>query len=225
MDVSLIAKTELFRGIDAGHVRAMLECLDARARAYRKGEAIYAVGAMAEAIGLVMSGSVHIESDDVWGNRTIIDVIAPGQVFAEAYACARTSPMMVNVVAAEDCEILLLNVERVLTTCTSACAHHSLLVRNLLSVTAQKNLKLTRRMFHISPRTLRAKLLSYLSDQAILNGRLAFDIPFNRQELADYLGVDRSALSNELSKMRRDGILDCDRNHFTLLRALETNHN
>ncbi len=216
MNFSMISKSALFRGIAPGEIEAMLHCLQARTRAYRKGERIYHMGQPVSEVGVVLAGGVTIESDDVWGNRTIIDHIGPGQSFAEAYACVPGEPLTVDVVAAEHCEALFLNTERVLTSCSSACAHHNRLVKNLLTVTAQKNLALTRRMFHLSPKSIRGKLLSYLSFQAIRQGCYRFEIPFNRQQLADYLGVDRSALSNELSKMARDGLLSYERNVFIL---------
>ena len=216
MNFSMLSKSVLFRGIEPGELEEMLRCLQARARAYKKGERILRVGQAVAEMGLVLTGGVTIESDDVWGNRTVLDHVGAGQSFAEAYACAPGEPLMVEVVAAENCEALFLNVERVMTTCPSACAHHNRLVGNLLAATAQKNLVLTRRMFHISPKTIRGKLLAYLSDRAIRQGSYRFEIPFNRQQLADYLGVDRSALSNEISKMARDGLLRCERNVFTL---------
>ena len=216
MNFSMLSKSELFRGIEPGEIAAMLHCLQGRTRAYKKGDRIYHMGQLVPEMGLVLAGGATVESDDVWGNRTVVGHIGPGQTFAEAYACAPGEPMMVEVVASEACEALFLNVERVLTACSSACAHHNRLVKNLITVTAKRNLDLTRRMFHLSPKSIRGKLLSYLSDQAIRQGRYRFEIPFNRQQLADYLGVDRSALSNELSKMAREGILSYERNMFSL---------
>jgi CRP-like cAMP-binding protein len=216
INFSMISKSALFRGIEPSEVEAMLQCLQARTVAYKKGERIFHVGQPVSEMGLVLAGGATIESDDVWGNRTIVDHVGPGESFAEAYACAPGEPLMVSVVAAEACEALFLNVERVMTTCSSACAHHNRLVKNLLTVTALRNLDLTRRMFHLSPKSIRGKLLSYLSDQAIRQGRYRFEIPFNRQQLADYLGVDRSAMSNELSKMAREGLVRFERNVFTL---------
>ena len=125
---------------------------------------------------------------------------------------------MVNVTAAEDAEVLFLNVERVLRVCPRACAHHGRLLRNLLTLSAQKNLNLSRKIFHTSAKSIRGRLLSYLSDQAIRNGSRSFVIPFDRQQLADYLNVDRSALSAELGKLRREGVVLAERNRFTLLK-------
>lgn len=123
---------------------------------------------------------------------------------------------MVDVVAAEESQVLFLNVERVLQVCPHTCAHHSKLIRNLLLLSAQKNLNLSRKIFHTASKTIRGRLLSYLSYQARRSGSPSFTVPFNRQQLADYLNVERSALSNELSKMQRDGLLLVERNRFTL---------
>ena len=124
---------------------------------------------------------------------------------------------MVNVVAAESTKVLFLDMRKALQICSHACAHHNKLIRNLLSISAQKNLNLSRKIFHTSPKSIRGRLLSYLSYQAVRSGSQSFVIPFNRQQLADYLNVDRSALSNELSKMQRDGLLHVEKNHFDLL--------
>lgn len=194
----------------------MLSCLNAETRSYPRGSVIYCAGDLVSSLGLVLSGSVSIENDDVWGNKSILDHARPGQVFAETYACVPGAPLMISVVAAEPTEVLFLDVGRMLRTCSNACGFHSKLIRNLLSIASHKNLNLSRRIFHTSSKSIRGRLLSYLSFQATQQGSREFEIPFNRQQLADYLSVDRSALSNELSKMQRDGLLKVDRNHFSL---------
>lgn len=216
MDLLFLTRTSLFQGISEEETREMLTCLGAGSKNYAKGETVLRVGDRIQALGLVLSGSVNIENDDVWGNKTILDNIAPGQVFGETYACLLNTPLMVNVVAAEETEILFLHAGRLLTTCSNACPHHGWLIQNLLAVTARKNLNLSRRIFHTSAKTIRGRLLSYLSDQAVRQDSRSFLIPFDRQQLADYLGVDRSALSNELSKMQRDGLLTVKKNLFQL---------
>lgn len=194
----------------------MLNCLGAMERGYAKGEQIYHSGDYVTDLGMVLSGSILIQTDDLWGNTTVLDKIGPGQIFAETYACVPGEPLMVDVVAAEESQVLFLNVERVLQVCPHTCAHHSKLIRNLLLLSAQKNLNLSRKIFHTASKTIRGRLLSYLSYQARRSGSPSFTIPFNRQQLADYLNVERSALSNELSKMQRDGLLVVERNRFTL---------
>ena len=216
MDVACLAQTPLFHGSTPEEVASMLACLGAVQRAYQKGAVIYCAGDTVQSMGLILSGSVHIESGDVWGNRSILDQAGPGQVFAETYACLPDEPLMVSVTAAADTQVLFLQTSRVLQTCTSACAHHARLIRNLLAISAQKNLILSRRIFHTSPKTIRGRLLSYLSFQSLRQGSRSFTIPFNRQQLADYLSVDRSALSNELGNMQREGLIAFHKNSFEL---------
>lgn len=217
MDTSFLEKTNLFRGTSAEEIDAMLGCLQAETKRYAKNEVIYHAGNSVNALGVVLSGSVFIENDDLWGNKNVIDLIMPGQVFAEAYASIPGEPLMFNIVAYEPTEVLFLSVQKVLRTCPHSCTHHGKIIENLLSISAQKNLSLSRRSLHTAPKSIRGRLLSYLSFQAIKQGSRDFTIPFNRQQLADYLNVDRSALSNELGKMQKDGLIAVEKNHFRLL--------
>lgn len=216
MNFSFLSRTALFNGSSEEELREMLNCLGADCQKLPKGAVIYRAGDFTRAIGLVLAGSVHIENDDVWGNKSILDRAGPGQVFAESYACVPGEALMVSVVTAEDSEILFLDVSRLLQTCPGACTHHLRLIRNLLTIAAQKNLTLSRRIFHTSSKSIRGRLLSYLSEQALRADKNEFEIPFNRQQLADYLSVDRSALSNELGKMQRDGLLTVKKSRFRL---------
>ncbi len=217
MDISFLEKTSLFRGTCAEEIKSMLDCLQAVRKSFQKNDVIYSAGSTVSSLGIVLSGSVFIENDDFWGNKNVLDVISPGQVFAEAYASIPGEPLMFHVVAHEATEILFLNVQKLLHVCPNSCAHHSKLIQNLLCISAQKNLSLSRRSLHTAPKSIRGRLLSYLSFQALRHGSRDFCIPFNRQQLADYLNVDRSALSNELGKMQKDGLLSVKKNHFHLL--------
>lgn len=194
----------------------MLKCLSAVYKKYKKGEYIFRMGDMVTTVGFVLTGLVQIAQEDFWGNRQILGSAERGQLFGESYACVVSEPLMVSVVAEEETEVLLLDVKRILHTCSSSCEFHNKLIQNLLSIMAQKNLMLTRKIDHISKKTIREKVLSYLSYQAKRQGSSAFIIPFNRQQMADYLAVDRSALSAELSKMQKDGVISYERNHFTV---------
>ncbi|MEA4946887.1 MAG: Crp/Fnr family transcriptional regulator [Oscillospiraceae bacterium] len=216
MDYNFLADTVLFHGASPEEIKSMLGCLGAVEKTAAKGEVLFRAGSPAKYMAMVLSGSVQIENDDVWGNKSVLDSIGPGEVFAETYACVPDEPLQVSAVAVEKSALLLLDAARLLRTCPQACAHHVTLIRNLLVVSAQKNLSLSRRIFHTSAKTIRGRLLSYLSYQAVRSGGNYFDIPFNRQQLADYLSVDRSAMSAELSKMRKDGLLECSRSHFHL---------
>ena len=214
---SIIRSSPLFSGISELELAAMLTCLDAKQENFPKDAFLLRAGDTAESIGLVLSGSVLVVQEDIWGNRNILSKAGVGQVFAAAYACAPGARLNVSVVAESAAVVLFLNVKRVLTVCSSACAHHSRVIRNLLGELANKNLRLGEKVTQISQRTTRAKLLSYLSAEAQRLGRYEFDIPFSRQQLADYLAVDRSALSAELSRMKKDGLIEFEKNLFTLL--------
>ena len=154
--------------------------------------------------------------EDIWGNRNLLSRAGPGQTFAAAYACAPGSVLNVSIIAETPVTVLLLNIKRVLNMCPFTCAHHSRIIRNLLGELAEKNLRFGEKLTHMGQRTTRGKLLSYLSAEAQWLGRYEFDIPFSRQQLADYLAVERSGLSLELGKMRREGLLDFQKNHFVL---------
>ncbi len=218
MDFIFLSKTPLFRGMTPQETETLLGCLSPSSKTFQRGSVIYHAGDIINTIGIVLSGSVSIENDDVWGNKSILDRVGSGQVFAETYACTPGVPLMITVVAVEPSEILLLDIGHVLHVCSNACGFHNKLIQNLLSIASQKNLHLSRRIFHTSSKSIRGRLLSYLSFQASQQGSLSFEIPFNRQQLADYLSVDRSAMSNELSKMQKDGLIEVRRNHFTLIK-------
>lgn len=215
-DLSVMKRSALFSGIEETEISAMVDCLSAVRTRCKKKEFLFREGDMLLDAGLVLSGCLHVIREDFWGNRTILTEVGPGHMFGETYAYLQAEPLSVSVVAAEDTEVLLLNCHRVLNVCTSACVFHNRLIHNMVRIMAEKNLMLTRKMEHISHRTTREKLLSYLSEQSKRQECASFTIPFNRQQLADYLSVDRSAMSSELGKMKKEGLLDFEKNRFTL---------
>jgi CRP-like cAMP-binding protein len=198
-------------------ISRLLLCLAPTQKHYDKGSTIFAVNDPVIDICVLLSGSVYITQDDYWGNRRILTYIHPYELFAEAFSCAGLEKFPVSVIAAEVSEILMINHKRMLQTCSTECVFHSVLINNLLRILAMKNLAFVRKMEHLTRHTTREKLLSFLSEQAIKAGRSEFTIPFNRRELADYLSVDRSAMSNELSKMQDENLIRYNRNHFKLL--------
>ena len=204
MEVStaLLLRTPLFRGIPQEALPALLEGLGARKRRCGRGEVVLRRGERADRLGLVLSGTLHIVKEDFWGSRTIVGLARSGEVFAEAYACLGGEPLEVAVLAAADAEVLFLNSVQALSC-------------------ARPNLTLTRKIGHMARRTTRDKLLSYLSAQAMQAGGPEFDIPLDRQQLADYLAVDRSAMSTALGKLRDEGVLTFQKNHFHLLQQME----
>ena len=164
----------------------------------------------------MLTGTVLVIQEDIWGNRNILSKAGLGQTFAAAYACAPGSRLNVSVVAETPVTVLFLNVKRILTVCPSACSYHSRIIRNLLGELAGKNLQFSEKLTHVGQRSTRSKIMSYLSAEALRLGTYELDIPFSRQQLADYLGVERSGLSQELGKMKKDGLLDYHKSHFVL---------
>ncbi|MDD3278924.1 MAG: Crp/Fnr family transcriptional regulator [Lachnospiraceae bacterium] len=213
----ILKQSSLFAGISEEELFPMLKCLEAGSASYKKNQFIYHMGDQVENLGMVAFGSVSIIQEDFWGNRNIVSKIMPGQLFAETYACTPQVPMKVSVLTDEPTTVLFFNAGRVLTTCPSSCTFHSRLIRNLVSTMARKNLMMNEKIAHVTQRSTREKLLSYLSAEAIKKGCSTFEIPFNRQQLADYLSVDRSAMSNELGKLRDEGLLEFRKSEFTLL--------
>ena len=211
-----IRSSQLFSGISEGELTAMLSCLKAERRDFPKEAFVLRAGDTAESIGLVLSGSVLVIQEDVWGNRNILSKVGTGQTFAAAFACAPGSVLNMSVIAETPVAAMFLNVKRILDVCPSACTHHSRIIRNLLGELAEKNLRFSEKLTHMGQRSTRAKLMSYFSAEAQRIGKYEFDIPFSRQQLADYLAVERSGLSLELGKMRAEGLIDFHKSHFIL---------
>jgi len=212
----VLQESFLFSGMEPAEIERLLKCLGAQERVYRKESYLLHAGDASTELGLLLSGALLVIQEDFWGNRNLMARIAPGQLFAESFACSPGVPLGVSVVALEESRILWLDVKRILTTCPTACASHSDIIRRLLMALAEKNLRFNEKLTHMSQRTTRDKLTSFLSAQAQRNGSSSFDIPFSRQELADYLGVERSAMSAALGRLRDEGVLSFQRNHFVL---------
>lgn len=219
-----LKKCPLFTGIKETELRTLLNCLSAAERHYEKNNFIFMTGDTVTTIGIVLSGNVHIIQEDFWGNRTILLSIENSGLFGEAFSCAEVGKLPVSALAIQATDILFIDYHRIITTCSSACTFHTGLIKNMIRILAGKNVMLTQKIEFLTQRTTREKLLSYLSWQAQQTGSSSFAISFNRQELAEYLSVDRSAMSNELSKMRDDGILTFHRNRFTLLKTTDQSH-
>ena len=170
-------------------------------------------------IMLLVSGKVHVQRDDFWGNSNIISTIDIGEMFGESCITPRGREILNNVIAIEDSTIMLFDVRRILTTCSSSCKFHNMVIENLFYAISDKNRKLVQKLGHMANRSTREKLMSYLSEQSQKQGSDSFVIPLNRQQLADFLSVDRSAMSNELGKLRDEGLIEFDRSRFRLLHA------
>lgn len=207
----------LFDGITRQELGTMLACLDGKILEAAKGSPVFLEGEPARYVGIVLSGAVQVVRDDFYGNRSVLTAVSPGGLFGEAFACAALEALPVSVVALARSTVLLLDCRRVFTGCSQACDFHARLIRNLLQGIAQKNLTLTRKIRCMSPKTTREKLMTFLLDQAKQHGRAEFVIPYDRQALADYLGVERSAMSAELGKLRKAGLVECTGSRFRLL--------
>ena len=215
--IPVLKRTKMFSGLKEEEIVSMLSCLDARCRFLKKGEYLLNQGERLNDMLVLVEGGLHIRNDDYWGNRSILGRVSVGELFGEAYIAPESGPLFNDVVAVEDSAVILFNANRVLTTCPSACRFHSAVVHNLFFSISEKNRYLVQKLGHMSMRSTREKLISYLSQEAKRQNSAEFSIPFNRQQLADFLSVDRSAMSNELSKMRDEGLLEFDKSNFKLL--------
>ena len=212
----ILQSSHLFSGISENELTSMLSCLGTREEGFPKESFVLRAGDPVDSIGLVLSGCVLIIQEDIWGNRNILSKAGPGQAFAAAYACAPGSRLNVSVMAETPVTAMFINVKRILDVCPSACSHHSRVLRNLLGELAEKNLRLGEKLTHMGQRTTRAKIMSFLSAEAQRRRACEFEIPFSRQQFADYLGVERSGLSQELGRMKKEGLLDYHKSHFIL---------
>lgn len=213
----ILRSCPFFNGMRDEEILSILHCVQASTVARPRGAYILRAGDTTEVMGLVLSGSVLILQEDLWGHRNILSKCTAGDFFGEPYAATSDAVLNVNAVAEDDCELLFLNVKRLLMSCPTACGHHQKLIRNLVSVLANRLLVFNDKITHVSKRSTREKLLSYLSTESVRQASLSFDIPFDRQQLADYLCVDRAAMSVELSKLQKEGILKTKRRHFELI--------
>ena len=213
----ILSQCPLFSGISRQEMGLLLNCLDGRITRVTKGNPVFLEGEPARFVGVVLFGTVQIVRDDYYGNRSVLTVVSPGGLFAEAFACAGVETLPVSVIALQSCSVLLLDCKRVLTGCSNACPFHSRLVRNLLQGMARKNLMLTSKIRCMSQKTTQEKLMEFLLEQAKQQAKAEFVIPYDRQALADYLGVERSAMSAEISKLKKAGRIDCSGSRFRVL--------
>lgn len=215
--IPILKRTRMFAGVGEEETEAMLSCLGARVRSYKSGEYVFRQGEYTSYIAILVESRLHICNDDYWGNHSIISAVSEGEMFGEAYAAPDSGVMLNDTVAVEDSTLIFFDVKRVLTTCSSACRFHTMVVQNMFFAISEKNRKLVQKLGHMSKRSTREKLISYLSEEAKRHSSGEFSIPFNRRQLADFLSVDRSAMSAELSKMRGEGLLEYNKNNFKLL--------
>ena len=216
-DLIIKLKSPLFDGIKPSDMKPMLHCIDYHVGNYSKGEIIAFEGENLKHIGIVLSGRVDMVKEDLWGNKTMLLRMRQNELFGETFACGNDSLSVVTFVVSEDAAVLFMPFSRVMHSCTMACGFHHRLIENMVKVIAAKNRDLMQKVDVVSKRTIREKLLAYLSIQAQLQNARYFESPLGRVELAEYLCVDRSALTRELVKMKDDGLIDYDKNCFRIL--------
>ena len=216
MDVTKI-RSPLFDGVHAGDMEGMLGCIGYHVKDYAKGQIIAFEEENINHVGVVLSGAVDMVKEDLWGGRTMLVRSYPEDIFGETFACGEDSLSLVSFTAAEDSKVLFLSFCRVMHTCTNACQFHQTLIENMVRLIARKNRELMRKIEVVSKKSLREKILAYLSIQAQGQGKKQFEIPLGRVEWAEYLNADRSALTRELAKMKEEGLIDYRKNSFTIL--------
>lgn len=214
--LEILKRCPLFQGIAPEELLAMLDCIGADAKEYRKGTFILTEGLPVREIGILLSGRIELAQTDYHGNKNLLATVHAGELFGESFACAGLARSPLDAVTSEDCTVLLLRMEKILLTCHNGCTFHNRMIFNLVHVLAAKNVMFQQKFTVISKRSTREKLLTYLHGQAGDRAQAGFDIPLDRQALADYLGVDRSGLSAELGKLAREGVLSFRKNHFVL---------
>lgn len=216
-DFIKLAKMPVFAQIAPDELEKMLPCLGAQVRSASKGEIVLLTGEPVDSVGLLLEGSAQIVREDETGNRNMLGRVEPGELFAEMFACLGMAHSPVTVTAETDVRVLFLNFHRIIYSCTSACAFHSRLVENMLRLFARKTLALNEKLDCVGRRTLHEKVRAFLEQQQRHSGGNPFTIAFSRAEMADYLCVDRSALSAMLGRMKRAGEIDYHKNRFRLL--------
>ncbi len=216
-DFEFLQKVPLFANIAAHDLPSLMSCLSASVKTYEKDETIFMAGQPAISVGIILSGGAHVLNEDFMGNRTIIAALGEGELFGESMACAHVERLPVSVMATEDSRVMLIDYRKIVSVCPSSCSFHSRLIENMLTIVASKNVILNQKVEIISRRSTREKLIAYLSAQAQRAGSNSFTIPFSRQDLADFLCVERSAMSAEISRLQKDGMIKTSKNKFELL--------
>lgn len=215
-EIKKLAACSFFHGLEEDQIKEVLTCFQAKKKILSQGSYLAYAGDSWPYLGIVLSGNLHLFQEDFWGNRSLLTEISSGDLFGESYACA-AEPLAVDILAVEPSEVLLLQAERIIRPCENCCIFHHQLLQRLMLIFAAKNIGLTEKVQLLSQRSTREKILLYLSKEAKKLGTSTFEIPFNRQQLADYLSVDRSALSAKLSEMQKEGVFSFSQNQFKLL--------
>lgn len=216
-ELDILTECSLFSKIDKQELGLLLSCLGAKKTVFDKNDFIFAAGEPITNVGIILSGSVHILQEDFWGKRNIFARVSTGDLIGETFSCLEKVIPPVSAMSAEKSEILFIGYSKIINSCNSNCSFHTMLIRNIVEILAKNNIRFIEKMGYLTKPNIREKLMSYLSRQAQINKSNSFEITFNRQELADYLSVDRSAMSKELGKMRDDKLISFSKNNFNLI--------
>lgn len=216
--IKSMKKSRLFSNLDDEEILSILSCIGATVKDFKKDEYILRIGEHLDTIMILLAGQLCIQQEDYWGNRNVLDILNTGDTFGEAYLSPHSGPLINDVIATKDSTVMRIESKRLLTVCSCTCSYHTQAVQNFIYTITEKNRMLVGKINVITKRTTRDKLITYLSQVAAKHNNSVFEIPFNRQQLADYLSVDRSAMSKELCRMRDEGFLTFDKNHFELLK-------
>lgn len=215
--INLLKKSELFSDMKDDEILKALQCLKGNIKKYTKDDVIFLAGDEINRFGIVLSGSILVTKNDIMGNRNILTSISQSGMFAETFVLSNIKHIPVTVICDDNCEILFLEFNTLTNTCESNCDFHNTLIKNMLSILANKNLLLNSKIEMLSAKTTREKLMAYFNIQISRTNSNRFKIPFNRDELADFLNLNRSSMSRELSKMRDEGIIEFTKNDFKIL--------
>jgi len=213
----ILQNIELFAGIDPDEIEGMLRCLDARRRAFRKGEFLLLAGSPVTDVGILLAGEAHIIKENINGETLMMRQLMPGEMFGESYAGTGCGISPVSVVAQTDTRAVFLNMGGILGTCRSACPRHKQLIYNMVKIVSAHNIALNNRMFYLAYKTIRERLGAYLLDAAEQNGSKSFRLPMNKTQLAQHLCADRSAMMRELARMKADGLIDYEKDAFCVI--------
>ena len=215
--LSIISNTPLFDSVNNSEINDLLDCMNAHIEEYNKGKYIFFAGDEPSGIGIILQGNASILKEDIFGNRTIVGKLDSGDIFGEVFACALVDELPVSVEADTHIKVLLMDYKKIITTCSSNCKFHNTLIKNMLKILAKKNMYLNNKNDILASKTIRDKLMKFFKTIAKEKNNLSFDIPYDRQELADFLGINRSAMTRELIKMKDDELIDFTKNHFRLI--------
>jgi CRP-like cAMP-binding protein len=214
--INNLKRSKIFQNIADNDIRKLLPCLKASVKKFKKNQIIFHQGDFIEKVGIILYGELKIEKIDFWGNSSILKILTNYEMFGEIYAFEK-QPLEVSIISNTDSEILFINFNKIISPCESACTFHTQLIINLLKIFANKTAAMNKKIEILSKRSIEDKLLTYLKSISLKTKNNEFSIPYNRQELADFLGVNRSALSKELIRLEKDGIIKYHKNNFKLI--------